>query len=555
MTAPAAAARQGRLAVLANRGLLARAALWRAARAAGPAGARARPAGHRRQAVGRPRSRRPGCRRARGRSCDLRGRRPVYGVSPFLLMAVHENETDFSSSTLPGVRSGVNFAGCCAGPMQFSITGGASPRRRGGGTWAGYRHAYRARLARPASYPLRVRAPHPNVYDSYDAIYAAASYFHALGAGPRLDQRTYQALLSYKGMPPASIPYARHDYERALELEAMAAQARPGRSAARRCAARPARLAAARAGGAAVRDALGTDARRRSTSPCRPATPIYAAAAGRVTTKGWVGGYGNYTCLDHGRQISTCYAHQSSFGPTPSGGLLGPRPAGRLGRLHRPLLRRPPALRAALAGRPIDPLPHLQAAEMTRRRQRAAVLLAGARAGRLPGPLHTTGTTDRRRLAPATSAAPGRPAAGDELPPPAPSAAGGAAPSRAGARGAAPARAGGLLLAVGQLELAHDRPPAARLARLAAGRLADELAAQAARRGRPGAAARPARVRGQLVAVDLDAAGARAGGLRDPRAEIQHGRGELAGGATASTSPRSSARAQGWGVSRWEPQP
>ncbi len=42
-------------------------------------------------------------------------------------------------------------------------------------------------------------------------------------------------------------------------------------------------------------------------------TPIHAAAAGRVVIAGWVGGYGNYTCIDHGGGIATCYAHQSSF--------------------------------------------------------------------------------------------------------------------------------------------------------------------------------------------------------------------------------------------------
>lgn len=41
-------------------------------------------------------------------------------------------------------------------------------------------------------------------------------------------------------------------------------------------------------------------------------TPIKAAAAGTVLNRGWLGGYGNYTCLAH-VTISTCYAHQSKF--------------------------------------------------------------------------------------------------------------------------------------------------------------------------------------------------------------------------------------------------
>jgi murein DD-endopeptidase MepM/ murein hydrolase activator NlpD len=42
-------------------------------------------------------------------------------------------------------------------------------------------------------------------------------------------------------------------------------------------------------------------------------TPIRAADSGRVVLLGWTGGYGNYTCLDHGGGLSTCYAHQSSY--------------------------------------------------------------------------------------------------------------------------------------------------------------------------------------------------------------------------------------------------
>jgi murein DD-endopeptidase MepM/ murein hydrolase activator NlpD len=42
-------------------------------------------------------------------------------------------------------------------------------------------------------------------------------------------------------------------------------------------------------------------------------SPIRAADSGRVVLLGWVGGYGNYTCVQHTGSLSTCYAHQSSF--------------------------------------------------------------------------------------------------------------------------------------------------------------------------------------------------------------------------------------------------
>ena len=42
-------------------------------------------------------------------------------------------------------------------------------------------------------------------------------------------------------------------------------------------------------------------------------TPIRAAASGTVIMASYNGGYGNYTCIDHGSGLSTCYGHQSSF--------------------------------------------------------------------------------------------------------------------------------------------------------------------------------------------------------------------------------------------------
>jgi murein DD-endopeptidase MepM/ murein hydrolase activator NlpD len=46
-------------------------------------------------------------------------------------------------------------------------------------------------------------------------------------------------------------------------------------------------------------------------------SPIRAAADGRVIRAGWAGGYGKYTCINHGRLsgywFQTCYGHQSTM--------------------------------------------------------------------------------------------------------------------------------------------------------------------------------------------------------------------------------------------------
>jgi murein DD-endopeptidase MepM/ murein hydrolase activator NlpD len=60
---------------------------------------------------------------------------------------------------------------------------------------------------------------------------------------------------------------------------------------------------------------------RRAWEACHPGidigvptgTPIRAADSGRVAIAGWVGGYGNYTCIQHTASLSTCYGHQSSI--------------------------------------------------------------------------------------------------------------------------------------------------------------------------------------------------------------------------------------------------
>jgi murein DD-endopeptidase MepM/ murein hydrolase activator NlpD len=42
-------------------------------------------------------------------------------------------------------------------------------------------------------------------------------------------------------------------------------------------------------------------------------TPIRAASDGTVAIAGPEGGYGNYTCIDHGGGLSSCYGHQQSI--------------------------------------------------------------------------------------------------------------------------------------------------------------------------------------------------------------------------------------------------
>jgi murein DD-endopeptidase MepM/ murein hydrolase activator NlpD len=89
-------------------------------------------------------------------------------------------------------------------------------------------------------------------------------------------------------------------------------------------------------------------------------TPIVAAAGGRVTRAGWYGGYGNYTCIDHGvvdgQRLSTCYGHQSALLVTPgqvvsAGQVIGK--VGSTGASTGPHVH----FEVRLGGRPVDPLP------------------------------------------------------------------------------------------------------------------------------------------------------------------------------------------------------
>ncbi|MHB1567800.1 MAG: hypothetical protein ACYC0H_01230, partial [Solirubrobacteraceae bacterium] len=131
----------------------------------------------------------------------------AYGVNWYLLASIHEQETNFSRSRLPGVVSGYNCAGA-AGPMQFGIGVPAADTTCGNASdaWATYGSAFTPIASdRAASYPLQsgvsVCLPaggHPCVYDDFDAIAAAADKLHADGANDDLaSPGTYQAVLAY----------------------------------------------------------------------------------------------------------------------------------------------------------------------------------------------------------------------------------------------------------------------------------------------------------------------------------------------------------------------
>ena len=87
-------------------------------------------------------------------------------------------------------------------------------------------------------------------------------------------------------------------------------------------------------------------------------TPIRAAAAGTVALAAWTGGYGNYTCVDHGGGLATCYAHQSGYAVSSGahvsqGQVIGY--VGNTGHSFGPHLH----FEVRINGNPVDPLGYL----------------------------------------------------------------------------------------------------------------------------------------------------------------------------------------------------
>ena len=87
-------------------------------------------------------------------------------------------------------------------------------------------------------------------------------------------------------------------------------------------------------------------------------TPILAAGDGTVVFAGEESGYGNYTCIDHGHHVATCYGHQSALlvqvgDQVKRGQVIGL--VGTTGYSTGPHLH----FEVRLSGSPVDPMPWL----------------------------------------------------------------------------------------------------------------------------------------------------------------------------------------------------
>ncbi len=130
----------------------------------------------------------------------------AFGVNWLLIASIHDQESAFS--TAPTTYHGLNFAGCCGGPMQFNVTNGPVS------TWDLVRDAYRFGK-RPAVYDHQT-AHHPSIYDDFDSIMAAAWLLSSDGASIALDDSAWLAAYDYYGHDTAGVEYADEVLARAI---------------------------------------------------------------------------------------------------------------------------------------------------------------------------------------------------------------------------------------------------------------------------------------------------------------------------------------------------
>jgi hypothetical protein len=130
----------------------------------------------------------------------------TFGVNWLLIASIHKQETAFS--TAPGTYHGLNFAGCCGGPMQFNVTNGPVS------TWDLVSDSY-IYGHRPPKYDHET-ATHPSIYDDFDSIMAAAHLLSADGAELALNGSAWGAAYDYYGHDANGVAYADEVLARAI---------------------------------------------------------------------------------------------------------------------------------------------------------------------------------------------------------------------------------------------------------------------------------------------------------------------------------------------------
>jgi hypothetical protein len=134
----------------------------------------------------------------------------TFGVNWLLIASIHKQESAFS--TAPTTYHGLNFAGCCGGPMQFNVMNGS--RLGIGSTWDLVSDSYKYGK-RPAVYDHMTQA-HPSIYDDFDAIMAAAHLLSADGAEYALNGAAWDAAYDYYGHDATGVSYADEVLARAI---------------------------------------------------------------------------------------------------------------------------------------------------------------------------------------------------------------------------------------------------------------------------------------------------------------------------------------------------
>jgi hypothetical protein len=136
----------------------------------------------------------------------------TFGVNWLLIASIHKQESAFS--TAPSTYHGLNFAGCCGGPMQFNVTNGGRGSGSTGSTWELVSDSYRYGK-RPAAYD-HMTTTHPSIYDDFDSIMAAAHLLSADGAEYALNGAAWDAAYDYYGHDATGVSYADEVLARAI---------------------------------------------------------------------------------------------------------------------------------------------------------------------------------------------------------------------------------------------------------------------------------------------------------------------------------------------------